>query len=121
MTWTPSNLGKNSATNVTYVFSFKTATAGTIASVTMTVPNGTGHGTHRRGHSVWSRRRYGPPLASNTITYTVTTPVSVATGVPIYLSFTGLANHVHGRRRDLDRDHAHEHTLRRSTRGPRER
>jgi uncharacterized membrane protein YedE/YeeE len=31
-------------------------------------------------------------LASNTITYTVTSPVAVAANIPIYLSFTGLTN-----------------------------
>src|SRR5713226_241182 len=38
--WSVSNT-QTSATSITYAFSFKTATAGTIKSITMTVPSGT--------------------------------------------------------------------------------
>jgi len=91
VTWTPSNL-QNQATNVTYAFSFRTATAGTIASVTLTVPNGTA-GTIAVG-TVYGLGAGTVALASNTITYTVTTPVSVVANIPIYLSFTGLTNRI---------------------------
>ncbi len=89
VTWTPSDLGRRD-TGVTYVFSFKTATAGTIKTVTFTVPSGTA-GTIAVG-TVYGLGAGTVALASNTITYTVTTAVSVAAGIPIYISFTGITN-----------------------------
>jgi len=89
VSWTASN-SQTGKTAVTYAYSFKTATAGTIKYVTMTVPSGTA-GTIAVG-TVYGLGAGTVALASNTITYTVTTAVSVAAGVPIYLSFTGLTN-----------------------------
>ena len=89
VTWTVSN-SQAGATPITYAFAMKTATAGTIKTVTLTVPAGT-TGTIAVG-TVYGLGAGTVALASNTITYTVTTPVSVAAGIPIYLSFTGLKN-----------------------------
>ena len=89
MSWAVSN-SQTGKTGVTYSFAFRTATAGTIKSVTLTVPSGTA-GTIAVG-TVYGLGAGTVALASNTITYTVTTAVSVAANIPIYLSFTGLTN-----------------------------
>src|SRR3989440_6266962 len=80
--WTVTN-NQVSATGVTYSYSFKTATAGTIGKITFAVSGaglagapaiaknyGIGAGTVAR--------------AGQTITYTVTTPAAVAANIPIY-------------------------------------
>ena len=90
VSWSVSN-NQVSATNVTYTYSFKTATTGTIAKITFLVSGaglagapaiaknyGIGAGTVAR--------------AGQTITYTVTAAVSVSTGIPIYIEFSGLTN-----------------------------
>ena len=87
--WSVSN-SQTGKTGVTYAFAFKTATAGTIKTVTFTVPAGTA-GTIAVG-TVYGLGAGTVALASNTITYTVTSAVSVAANIPIYLSFTGLTN-----------------------------
>ena len=89
VSWTVSN-SQTGATGVTYAFAFTTYAAGTIKSVTMTVPAGTA-GTIAVG-TVYGLGAGTVALAGSTITYTVTTAVSVAAGVPLYLSFTGLTN-----------------------------
>ena len=89
VSWSVSN-SQTGKTAVTYAFSMTTATAGTIKTVTMTVPAGTA-GTPAVG-SVYGLGAGTVALAANTITYTVTTAVSVAAHIPIYLSFTGLTN-----------------------------
>ena len=89
VSWSVNN-SQTGKTAVTYAFSFKTATAGTIKYVTMTVPAGTA-GTVAVG-SVYGLGAGTVALASNTITYTVTSAVAVAANIPIYLSFTGLTN-----------------------------
>ena len=89
----PSWLNSNSQTGktaVTYAYSFKTATAGSISKVTMTVPAGTA-GTVTAG-SVYGLGAGTVALAANTLTYTVTTPAVVAANVPIYVSFSSLNN-----------------------------
>jgi hypothetical protein len=89
VSWSVSNTA-TSATNITYAFSFKTATAGTIASITMTVPSGTaGTPAVARNFGIGAGT---VALAGTTITYTVTSPVSVSAGIPIYLEFSGLTN-----------------------------
>jgi len=89
VSWSVSN-SQTGKTSVTYSFSFKTATSGSVKSVTLTVPNGTA-GTIAVG-TVYGLGAGTVALASNTITYTITTAVSVAANIPIYLSFTGLTN-----------------------------
>lgn len=89
VSWSVSN-SQTAKTAVTYALSFKTATAGTVKSVIMTVPGGTS-GTVAVG-AVYGLGAGTVALASNTITYTITTAVSVAANIPIYLSFAGLAN-----------------------------
>ncbi len=88
--WSVSN-NQVAATNVTYSYSFKTATAGTIKTITFAVSGaglagapaiaksyGIGAGTVAR--------------AGQTITYTVTSAVAVSAGIPIYIEFSGLTN-----------------------------
>src|SRR5437763_800221 len=69
VSWTVSNT-QTGATSTTYAFSFKTATAGTIKSITMTVPAGTG-GTPAVAQN-FGVGAGTVALASNTLTYTVT-------------------------------------------------
>lgn len=90
MSWTVSN-NQVSATGVSYSYSFKTATAGTIAKITFAV-SGAGLGgtptiTRAYGIGAGTVARSG-----QTITYTVTTPAAVSAGIPIYIEFGGLTN-----------------------------
>jgi len=90
VTWSVSN-NQISATNVSYSYSFKTATTGSIKTITFAVS-----GANLAGTPVIVKN-FGVPAgtvarAGQTITYTVTTPVSVAAGLPIYLEFSGMTN-----------------------------
>src|ERR1700730_18212495 len=90
LNWSVSN-NQVSATAVTYSYSFKTATTGTIKTITFAV-SGAG-----LGGTPAIVKNYGIPagsvgIAGPTITYTVTTPVSVWANIPIYLEFSGLTN-----------------------------
>ncbi|MDR3661877.1 MAG: hypothetical protein P4L86_16090, partial [Mycobacterium sp.] len=87
--WAVSN-SQTGKTGVTYSFAFTTATAATVTAVTMTVPAGTA-GTVAAG-TVYGIGAGTVSLAANTLTYTVTTPIAVAAGIPVYISFTGLTN-----------------------------
>ena len=89
ISWTVSN-SQTGKTGVTYAYAFKTATTGTIKTVTMTVPAGTG-GAVAVG-TVYGLGAGTVSLAANTLTYTVTSAVSVPANIPIYVSFTGLTN-----------------------------
>jgi len=80
-----------SATAVSYAYSFKTATAGTIKTITFAVSGAGLAGTPAIANS------YGIPAGTvarsgQTITYTVTTPAAIAANIPIYLEFSGLTN-----------------------------
>ncbi|MGN6798773.1 MAG: hypothetical protein ACTHKS_11555 [Gaiellaceae bacterium] len=90
MTWSVSN-NQVSATNVSYSYSFKTATAGTIAKITFLVSGanlaGTPTITRAYGIGAGTVARSG-----QTITYTVTTPAAVSAGIPIYIEFGGMTN-----------------------------
>jgi hypothetical protein len=90
VTWSVSN-NQVSATNVTYAYSFKTATTGTIKTITFAVSGAGLAGTpaiaRNFGIGAGTVARSG-----QTITYTVTSAVSVQTGIPIYLEFSGLTN-----------------------------
>ena len=88
--WSVSN-NQVSAANVTYAYSFKTATTGTIKTITFLVSGAGLAGTPAIA------RNYGIGAGSvarsgQTITYTVTSAVSVSTGIPIYVEFSGLTN-----------------------------
>ncbi len=90
MSWSVSN-NQVGATNVKYSYAFSTATAGTIKTITFVVS-----GSGLAGTPTISRN-YGigagtVARAGQTITYTVTTAVAVAAGIPIYLEFSGLTN-----------------------------
>ena len=90
MSWTVSN-NQIGVTGVTYSYSFTTATAGIIKSITFAVS-----GSGLAGTPTISRNfGIGAGTVSSTgqtITYTITSAVSVAAGIPIYLSFGGLTN-----------------------------
>jgi hypothetical protein len=90
MSWAVSN-NQVGATPVQYSYSFKTATTGTIKTITFVV-SGAGLGgaptiTRAFGIGAGTVARAG-----QTITYTVTAAVSIPTGIPIYLEFAGLTN-----------------------------
>jgi len=90
MSWTVSN-NQVSATGVLYAYSFKTATAGIIKTITFTVS-----GAGLAGTPAISRA-YGigagtVARSGQTITYTVTSAVSVSAGIPIYIELSGLTN-----------------------------
>ena len=90
LSWSVSN-NQVSATNVTYAYSFKTGTAGTIKTITFAV-SGSG-----LGGSPTITRAYGigagtVAISGQTITYTVTSAVAVPAGIPIYIEFGGLTN-----------------------------
>jgi hypothetical protein len=90
VSWSVSN-NQVSATNVTYAYSFTAATTGTIKTITMVVSGAGLAGTpaiaRNFGIGAGSVGRSG-----QTITYTVTSAVSVSAGIPIYLEFSGLTN-----------------------------
>jgi hypothetical protein len=88
--WSVSN-NQAAATNVSYSYTFKTATAGSIKTITFAVS-----GAGLAGVPAIARS-YGVPAgtvarAGQTITYTVTTPAAIAAGVPVYIEFSGLTN-----------------------------
>lgn len=88
--WSVSN-NQAGATGVTYSYSFKTATAGTIGKIVLTVSGAGLAGTPT------IVKNYGVPAgtvarAGQVITYTVTTPVAVAANVPIYLELGANTN-----------------------------
>lgn len=87
--WSVSNNASN-ATGVHYTYQLTTATTGTIASITMTVPPGTAGTPTIVSHSVIGAGTVG--LAANTLTYTVSSPVSVSSGTPILIEFGGIDN-----------------------------
>jgi hypothetical protein len=90
ISWSVSN-NQVSATNVSYSFSFTPATTGIIKSVTFAVSGaglaGTPTITKNFGIGAGS-----VAIAGQTITYTVTSAVSISAGTPIYLEFAGLTN-----------------------------
>jgi hypothetical protein len=90
VSWSVSN-NQVSATNVTYAYSFKTATTGTIKTITFLVSGAGLAGTPAIA------KNYGigagtVARAGQTITYTVTSAVSVSNGIPIYIEFSGMTN-----------------------------
>ena len=90
MSWSVSN-NQIGATNVTYSYSFTTATTGTIKTITFAVSGSglAGTPTIARNYGIGAGT---VARSGQTITYTVTSAVSVSAGIPIYLSFNGLTN-----------------------------
>ena len=90
LSWAVSN-NQGGATAAQYSYSFKTATAGTIKTITFTVSGGTLTGTPtivaNYGIGAGTVARSG-----NVITYTVTSAVSVSPAIPIFIEFGGLTN-----------------------------
>jgi hypothetical protein len=88
--WSVSN-NQVSATPVIYTYSFKTAATGTIKFITFAVSGAGLAGTpaiaKAYGIGAGSVARSG-----QTITYTVSSAVSVSLGIPIYIEFSGLTN-----------------------------
>ena len=89
MSWDVSN-SQTGSTAVTYAYSFTTATAGTLTALTMTVPVGT-TGTVIAGN-VYGLSAGTASLAAGDLSYTITAPVAVAAGTPIFVAFSGLTN-----------------------------
>lgn len=88
-TWSVSN-SETGATAVTYTYEFTTATAGTIKSVTATVPAGvTGTPVIEQVYGIGTG---GIALASNLLTYTPTAAAPVSADVPIYIKVSGFTN-----------------------------
>jgi hypothetical protein len=87
--WDVSN-SQTGKTAVAYAYSLTTATAGILTAVTMTVPTGTA-GSVTAG-TVYGLSAGTVTLAAGTLTYTITSPVPVAAGVPIYVVFDGITN-----------------------------
>jgi len=90
ISWSVSN-NQIGATGVSYSCSFTTATTGTIKTITFAV-SGSG-----LGGTPTINRNYGIGAGTvgrsgQTITYTVTSAVSVAAGIPIYIELGGLTN-----------------------------
>ena len=90
VSWSVSN-NQVAATGVSYSYSFTAATTGTIKTITMVVSGAGLAGTpaiaKNFGVGAGSVARSG-----QTITYTVTSAVSVSAGTPIYLELSGLTN-----------------------------
>jgi hypothetical protein len=90
MSWSVSN-NQVGATNVNYAYSFTTATTGTIKTITFAVSGaglaGTPTISRNFGIGAGTVARVG-----QTITYTVTSAVSVSTGIPIYIELAALTN-----------------------------
>lgn len=89
VSWSVDN-NATGAAGVTYTWSFTTVTAGTVASVTFSVPTGTA-GTPTVSN-VFGLGAGTVALAADTVTYTVTTPIAVAAGVPVFVQFGGFTN-----------------------------
>lgn len=90
VSWTVTN-NQAAATNVDYVYSFRTATAGTIKTITFVV-SGAGLGGTPAIAVAYGIGAGTVARSGQTITYTVTTAVAVANGIPIYIDFSGLTN-----------------------------
>jgi hypothetical protein len=88
--WTVSN-NQALAANVDYAYSFKTATAGTIAKITFVV-SGAGLAGAPAIAAAYGIGAGTVARAGQTITYTVTAPAAVAAGIPIYIDFSGNTN-----------------------------
>jgi len=89
--WSVSN-NQVGATPVTYTYSFKTATTGTIKTITFVVSGASGLGGTPAIAKAYGIGAGTVARTTQTITYTVTSAVSIAAGIPIYVEFSGLTN-----------------------------
>jgi hypothetical protein len=92
--WTVSN-NQAAAAGVNYAYSFKTATAGTIKTITFVV-SGAGLGGAPAIVTAYGIGAGSVARAGQTITYTVTGAVAVAAGIPIYIELSGNTNPASG-------------------------
>src|SRR5450631_3202833 len=91
LSWSVTN-NQVGATGVTYAYSFKTASSSTIKTIDFLV-SGSGLGSGTLGIA----KSYGigagtASRSGQTITYTVTSAVTIQSGIPIYIEFSGLTN-----------------------------
>lgn len=87
--WSVSN-SQTSSTSAIYSWQFTPATTATLASVTLTVPTGTAGTPAIAANYGIGAGSVG--MAGTTVTYTITTPASVASGTPIYIELSGFTN-----------------------------
>jgi hypothetical protein len=90
LSWSASN-NQAAATAVSYSYSLKTATAGTIKTITFTV-SGSGLAGAPAIVVAYGIGAGTVALAGQVITYTVTAPVAVSAGIPIFIQLSGLTN-----------------------------
>jgi hypothetical protein len=90
LSWATSN-NQAAATAVNYSYSFKTATAGTIKTISFTV-SGAGLAGAPAIVVAYGIGAGTVAVAGQVITYTVTSAVNVATGIPIFIELSGLTN-----------------------------
>ncbi len=88
--WSVSN-SETGLANVTYAWDFTTATLASLSSITMTIPSGTACSSIAIV-SVYGLGAGTLSCSGTTVTYAVTSVVSVAAGVPIYISASGFTN-----------------------------
>jgi hypothetical protein len=90
ISWVASN-NQVGATGVSYSYSFTTATTGTIKTITFAVSGSglAGTPTINRNYGIGAGT---VSRSGQTITYTVTSAISVTAGIPIYIEFGGLTN-----------------------------
>ncbi len=87
--WAASN-AQISATSITYSWQFTPATTATLSSVTLTVPTGTAGTPAIAANYGIGAGSVG--LSGTTVTYTITTPVSLTSATPIYIELSGFTN-----------------------------
>jgi hypothetical protein len=90
MSWAVSN-NQAAATPTNYAYSFKTATAGTIKTITFTV-SGVGLAGAPAVVTNYSIGAGSVARVGQVITYTVTAAVTVSAGIPIFIELSGLTN-----------------------------
>jgi hypothetical protein len=90
LSWAVSN-NQAAATPTNYAYSFKTATTGTVKTVTFTV-SGAGLGGAPAIVTAYGIGAGAVARVGQVITYTVTAAVSVAAGIPIFIELSGLTN-----------------------------
>jgi hypothetical protein len=90
LSWAVSN-NQGGATPTNYAYSFKTATTGTIKTVSFTV-SGAGLAGAPAIVVAYGIGAGTVSIAGQVITYTVTAAVSVSAGIPIFIELSGLTN-----------------------------
>ena len=88
--WSVSN-SQTSAASTTYSWQFTPTTTATLSSVTMTVPAGT-TGTPAIAANFGIGAGSVSAISGTTVTYTVTSPASVGSTVPMYIELSGFTN-----------------------------